>query len=535
MPTETSPLLSSHCENGTCPADGAVQQSSERKGPNPDVARSVWWTMPALAIGIFLSAADQTLVVASYGKIGNEFAALNQTSWIATAYFLTLTAFQPLYGRISDLFGRKAALCFSFGLFAVGCLWCGLARSMKELIIARAFTGIGGGGMTTVVAILLSDVVPLRDRGTWQGYNNIVYASGAGLGAPLGGALADTLGWRWSFLLQVPVSILAFLNVLFVLRERPLDHHWRKNIKQVDFLGALLLVTAIATLFLGLDGGSNDSWGDPMAYGNVVASIVFFGLFLFNEAKTTCQPFAPLQIVFSRPILACLLCNFFAFGTYIALTYNLPLYWQAVESLSATAAGVRLLPGILANVCGSLFAGWIMRRTCRYRWLTICCYLMFLIGTVPVILFTGLVGASIWGIWVGMVVYGFGNGIGGTSTLVALIANAVPEDQAVGIACLYLFRSLGSGIGVSISATVIQALLKTYLFERLHGIGDAEEIARKVRESLSYIDELSDAALREAVRMCYGWAVQASFWLMAVFVCGALLGAILIREAKLGE
>ena len=108
-----------------------------------------------------------------------------------------MTAFQPLYGRISDVFGRKSALCFSFGLFALGCLWCGLARSMEELIAARAFTGIGGGGMTTVVAILLSDVVSLRDRGTWQGYNNIVYASGAGLGAPLGGALADTLGWRW--------------------------------------------------------------------------------------------------------------------------------------------------------------------------------------------------------------------------------------------------------------------------------------------------------------------------------------------------
>jgi MFS family permease len=98
---------------------------------------------------------------------------------------------------MSDLFGRKTALCSSFGLFALGCLWCGLARSMEELIAARAFAGIGGGGMTPVVAILLSDIVPLRDRGTWQGYNNIVYASGAGLGAPLGGALADTLGWRW--------------------------------------------------------------------------------------------------------------------------------------------------------------------------------------------------------------------------------------------------------------------------------------------------------------------------------------------------
>ncbi|KAK2766916.1 hypothetical protein FQN54_006231 [Arachnomyces sp. PD_36] len=574
--TETSPLLGpsqkDSVQQSSCSSLNAntsrsslqddLQRSDDSKDNNEDPAgdairRSVWWTLPALAVGIFLSAADQTLVVASYGKIGSEFSALNKTSWVATGYFLTMTAFQPLYGRVSDVFGRKAALCFSFGLFALGCLWCGLARSMTELIAARAFTGIGGGGMTTVVAILLSDVVSLRDRGTWQGYNNIVYASGAGLGAPLGGALADTLGWRWSFLLQVPITLLAFFNVLFVLKERsPVDRNWKARIWQVDFLGAFLLVVAISTLYLGLDRGSNVSWAIPLAYGNILVSIVFFALFLLNEAKTKCQAFAPLHLIFARPILSCLLCNFFAFGSYVALTYNLPLYWQVVEAVSATVAGVRLLPGIVANVFGSLFAGWIMRRTGRYRALTIWCYVAFLIGVVPVILFSGLVTASIWGIWGGMVVYSFGNGIGGTSTLVALstyipavtpfdiyankaalrpnlVANAVPEDQSVGIACLYLFRSLGSGVGVSLSATVIQASLRRYLNSELNGMEDAENIIRKVRESLDYIDQLPGAAMREAVRRSYGSAVRDSFWVLAVFVAGAVVGAVMIRERRL--
>jgi MFS family permease len=125
--------------------------------------------------------------VSSYAKIGSDLDALNKTSWIASAYFLTLTAFQPMYGKLSDIFGRKACLLLAYAVFGVGCLFCGLARTMDELIWARAFSGLGGSGMTTVVSILLSDVIPLRERGTWQGYINIVYASGAGLGAPVGG------------------------------------------------------------------------------------------------------------------------------------------------------------------------------------------------------------------------------------------------------------------------------------------------------------------------------------------------------------
>ena len=163
------------------PDDGESQNDGERAQQfegMPDVKRRLKYILPAVGIGIFLAAADQTIIVSCYGKIGSDLEALNKSSWIATSYFLTLTSFQPLYGKISDIFGRKEALLFAYTIFGLGCLLCGLARTMDELIAARAFAGIGGGGMTTVVSILMSDIVPLRERGTWQGIINIIYASG---------------------------------------------------------------------------------------------------------------------------------------------------------------------------------------------------------------------------------------------------------------------------------------------------------------------------------------------------------------------
>lgn len=210
LPTEASPLLSSeagsHPEandlspqdtapatnedgeqttgNGQTGADGeplerqiSLEDRLKQYEGMPEVKAKLPYILPALGIGIFLSAADQTIIVSSYGKIGSEMQALNLTSWIATAYFLTLTSFQPLYGKLSDIFGRKSCLLFAYVIFGVGSVACGLAQNMEQLIAARAFAGIGGGGMTTVVSIMLSDVVSLRERGKWQGYLNVIYAT----------------------------------------------------------------------------------------------------------------------------------------------------------------------------------------------------------------------------------------------------------------------------------------------------------------------------------------------------------------------
>ena len=444
--------------------------------------------------------------------------------WIYS-YFLTVSSFQPLYGKLSDIFGRKPALLFGYTIFGIGCLFCGLARNMNELIAARAFAGIGGGGMTTVVSILMSDIVPLRERGTWQGIINIVYASGAGCGAPLGGILADLFSWRWAFLAQAPLCALAIVSVTLTLHLPEKESGgWKKKLARVDFLGAFVLVSAVFALLLGLDRGSNVSWSIPIAYVPLALSFPLFILFGLVEQRFAAEPFAPSRIIWDRSLVACYFCNFFSFGGYLSVLFYLPLFFQAVDGYTATQASVRLFPAILAGVSGSLFGGLLMQKTGRYYWLTVAAFTVLLVGVLIVMLCADVVVNNTYGIAVGLVLAGFGNGIGVTSTLIGLISNAAQADQAVATACSYLFRSLGSIVGLSLAATVVQQSLRNELQDRLSSGKDAEEIVQKVRQSLDFIRTLSPE-VRQVVRQCYSHATRNGFGLMLGIVFFSMLSA----------
>ncbi|CAC9890517.1 MFS general substrate transporter [Aureobasidium pullulans] len=558
--TETSPLLGKQGPKPIDPSDGIVPDSAITNGVvpegedggdlerqtsleerqkqyegQPEMRKKMKVIFPALTIGVLLSAADQTIIVSSYGKIGSELKALNNVSWIATAYFLTLTSFQPLYGKMSDIFGRKSCLLFAYLVFGLGCLACGLAQNMNQLIAARAFAGIGGGGMTTVVSILMSDAVPLRERGKWQGYVNIIYATGAGTGAPLGGILADSIGWRWAFLGQVPLCVLAFVVVGSVLKLPKREQtDWKQKLRRIDFLGAAILICAVFTLLLALDRGSNVSWKANITIISISLSIPLFILFVFVEMKVASEPFAPGHIIFNRSLFACYLCNFFSFSGWLAALFYIPLYFQAVDGLTATQAGVRLIPGIIAGVSGSLFGGFYMQRTGKFYWLTVIAYTCLVVGMATVFLFTGFVVNSTIGIIIGMCICGSGNGVGVTSTLIGLIANASREDQAVATACSYLFRSLGSVFGVSISATLANQSLRDNLASALSNGNAAAEIAERVRESLAYINTL-EPGVRALVRECYAQSTRAAFGLEIGLVAGAAVSAWFIREKALSK
>ncbi|THZ08778.1 MFS general substrate transporter [Aureobasidium pullulans] len=558
--TETSPLLGKQGPKPIDPSDGIVPDSAVTNGVipegedggdlerqtsleerqkqyegQPEMRKKMKVIFPALTIGVLLSAADQTIIVSSYGKIGSELKALNNVSWIATAYFLTLTSFQPLYGKMSDIFGRKSCLLFAYLVFGLGCLACGLAQNMNQLIAARAFAGIGGGGMTTVVSILMSDAVPLRERGKWQGYVNIIYATGAGTGAPLGGILADSIGWRWAFLGQVPLCVLAFVVVGSVLKLPKREQtDWKQKLRRIDFLGAAILICAVFTLLLALDRGSNVSWKANITIISISLSIPLFILFVYVEMKVASEPFAPGHIIFNRSLFACYLCNFFSFSGWLAALFYIPLYFQAVDGLTATQAGVRLIPGIIAGVSGSLFGGFYMQRTGKFYWLTVIAYSCLVVGMTFVFLFSGFVVNSTIGIIIGMCVCGWSNGIGVTSTLIGLIANASREDQAVATACSYLFRSLGSVFGVSISATLANQSLRDNLASALSNGNAAAEIAERVRESLAYINTL-EPGVRALVRECYAQSTRAAFGLEIGLVAGAAVSAWFIREKALSK
>ncbi|KAL8650135.1 MAG: hypothetical protein Q9226_005276 [Calogaya cf. arnoldii] len=558
--TETSPLLPgtsnvlpepADAPRGSLPngsgnngaANGTAKAGDEEQVKNhdmeyqgmPEVRARLKYILPAMAIGIFLSAADQTLIVTMYGKIGSDLKALNKTSWVSTAYFLTISAFQPLYGKLSDIYGRKPALLVGYAIFGIGCLFCGLARNINELIAARAFAGIGGGGMSTVVSILMSDIVPLRERGTWQGIINIVFAAGAGCGAPLGGILADLFSWRWAFLAQAPMCVLALVAVALTLHlPEKASVGWKKKLARVDFLGAFVLVSAIFALLLGLDRGSNVSWSTPIAYVPLALSVPLCILFGLVEQKFAAEPFAPSRIIWDRGLSACYLCNFFGSGGYLALQFYIPLFFQTVDGYTATQASVRLLPMIVAMVSGSLVGGLVMQKTGRYYWLTVSAYTMLLAGILIVMLCAGVLVNNTYGIAVGLVLAGAGGGISVTSSLIGLIANAAQADQAVATACSYLFRSLGSIIGLSLAATVVQQSLRDQLQDSLGGEKDPEEIAQRVRQSLDFINTLSPE-LQQLVRKCYSHATRNGFGLMLGIVFFSMLSAFFIREKRLSK
>ncbi|KAL2371125.1 MFS multidrug transporter [Blastomyces gilchristii SLH14081] len=548
-PSETSPLLGDR-EASKTPTRKSITEAQDEETVDqngtdaareaqfrglPDAQNQLKYIVPAISIGVFLGAADQTIIVSSYGKIGSDLQALNLTSWIATSYFLTLTSFQPLYGRLSDIFGRKACLLFAYSVFGIGCVGCGLARNIGELIAARVFQGLGGGGMSTVVSIIMSDLVPLRDRGVWQGIINIIWASGSAVGAPLGGILADYIGWRWSFLLQGPLCLLAFITVSFTLHLPVQDKsHWRQKLRRIDFLGALVLVGAVFSFLLGADRGSNVSWSIPITIVSLSLAIVLFAVFLCVEVWVASEPFAPSHIIFDRSLSACYGCNFFSFAGYMGVLFYFPLYFQATDGVSATGAGIRLLPSIIAGVSGSLFGGIVMKRTGKYFWITFVSYVLLTVGVAAIFLWSGGLVRNTVGILIGITIAAFGSGIGITTTLIALIACASPRDQAVATACSYLFRSLGSVIGLSFASTMVQQSLRTGLRSALDNNKDVDKIVNGVRQSLDYINTL-DPQTREIVRNCYGMATNHAFGLSIIVVFFTTLSALFIREKALSR
>lgn len=332
------------------------------------------------------------------------------------------------------------------------------------------------------------------------------------------------------------------------------NSHWKDKLRRIDFLGAIVLVGAVLGFLLGLDRGSNVSWKMPLTIVSLSISVVLFIVFALVEVYLAAEPFAPGHIIFNRTFFALYGCNFFSFGGWMAALFYIPLYFQAVDGVSATVAGLRLLPSILAGVTGSLFAGIVMKRTGKYYWLTIAAYSALTLGCFAIFLFSGGATTSLMPMILGMVVAALGNGIGVTTTLIGLsklslspvvrprfsmltkltVSNATYEDQAVVTACSYLFRSLGSVIGLSLSSTVVQQLLRERLRTGLRDSKDIDEIVNGVRESLDFIKKL-DPDVAMIVRSCYGWSTNKGFAFMVGIVFFALFSAFFMRESKLSR
>lgn len=234
--------------------------------------------------------------------------------WLTTAYLVTSTAFQPLYGRFSDLLGRRAMFFVAAGTFALGCLGCGLAPSMAALDVARALTGLGGGGLITMATIINSDIIPLRRRGMYQAVQNGLHGFGAVCGASMGGVIADTIGWRWCFLCQVPISLAGLVVAYFVIEDPPTegaDEGGQRSVwRRIDLSGAVLLVLGLSVQLAALSlGGNQYPWSDSLVIFCLVASAVVLALFVLVELRTRALPVMPMYMLRGKVVISNMISN----------------------------------------------------------------------------------------------------------------------------------------------------------------------------------------------------------------------------------
>ncbi|KAF9890193.1 hypothetical protein FE257_006105 [Aspergillus nanangensis] len=459
-------------------------QSSQVPVAQEPTTKELIWVLGSIWVGVFLAALDVTIVATLSAPISSSFHSLSLLSWLATSYLISNAACQPLSGRLTDIFSRRAGLVFSNVFFAVGNVICGLAQNEGTLILGRVVAGIGGGGLTAISTFITSDLVPLRKRGVWQGIGNICYGAGSGLGGVFGGWINDTLGWRWAFLIQVPFVVVSCILVIFTVKV-PAKVTEKAALKRVDFLGSITLVITLVFLLLGLNTGGNVvPWTHPLVLTTLPLSAVFLGLFVYIEANVASEPVIPVRLLLDRTVSSACLTNWFSTMAVFGLLFYLPIFFQ-VEGLSATAAGARIIPFSIGTSVGSLGSGILMRSSGRYKILNYISVTLLVISNVLISTLTLTTPA--WLPFIYFFLMGLAYGSMLTITLVALISAVDHEHHAVITSASYAFRSTGSTIGITIASAVFQNVLKSGLWTRFGDREHAREVIARIRDSLDEI------------------------------------------------
>jgi EmrB/QacA subfamily drug resistance transporter len=435
------------------PAGGRTAAVAQ-EAPSSFTHRQILVILAGLMSGMFLAALDQTIVATSIRTIADDLNGLSLQAWVTTAYLITSTIATPLYGKLSDLYGRRPFFIFAISVFVLGSVMCGFAHSMYQLAAFRAFQGIGAGGLFSLALTIIGDLVPPRERARYQGFFLAVFGTSSVLGPVVGGFLAGQstilgiTGWRWVFLVNVPIGI---VSLALVGRTLHLPHTRREH--KIDYQGALALIVALVPLLIVAEQGREWGWASGRAWASYVIGAVGIVWFVIAERRIGDDALLPLRLFRGRTFGVGSLLNFIVgMGMFGGLA-SLPLYMQIVKGYSPTAAGLLLLPLVVGIMAGSVGSGQTIARTGRYKWFPI-------IGlgllTVSLLLLhnvkydTPIAVVDVYGLL-------FGLGLGfNMQTLVLAIQNAVPpRDMGVATSSATFFRQMGGTLGTAFFLSVL--------------------------------------------------------------------------------
>jgi EmrB/QacA subfamily drug resistance transporter len=493
--------------------------------------RQIMLVFSGLMAGMLLAALDQTIVSTALPTIVGELGNQERLAWVVTAYLLSSTVSTPLWGKISDLYGRKRLYQLAIVVFVVGSMLIGLAQNLGFLIAFRAMQGLGAGGLMALSQAIIGDIVSPRERGRYQGYMGSVFAFASVAGPLLGGFFVDHLSWRWCFYINLPIGIAAFLLTSAVLRMdvRRVQH-------RVDYLGAALLVGGVSPLLLMLEwGGREYEWSSPTIIGLGVGGAVVLGLFVAQEQRAE-EPILPLRLFRNDVFTVASMCNLVVGVSMFGAIIFMPQYLQIVKGKSPTTSGLLMTPMMLGMMVTMITTGRLIARTGRYRRYPIAGLVILPIGL-------GLLSrldVSTSLVQMGLSILVVGVGVGLVMQVLVLAAQNSVEHRDLGVAtsAVTFFRSMGGAVGVAVFGAImsnrlahhIPRLLPPSARDALAGRGDQDLSA--LLGSPAEIRELP-APFVHAIVEGFARSIHVVFLVGIPFALIGLLISLFLREHEL--
>lgn len=518
----------------------ALPKDSANASPAGLTHRQILVVLSGLMTGMLLAALDQTIVSTALKQIVEDLDGLDQYTWVVTAYLLTSTATTPLYGKISDLYGRRPVFQFAIITFLVGSLLAAFSTNMTELIATRAIQGLGGGGLMALTFTIIGDIIPPRERGRYQGYFGAVWGLSSVAGPLLGGYFSDSgnilgiTGWRWIFLINLPFGIVALVVTSFVLHIPKVRREHK-----IDYLGAITMIAAVSSLLLAIAYSVPAyGWGDTLTLAYFAVGILLTLAFLQIERKAI-EPILPLDL-FKNDIFSVTSGIGFIIGAgMFGALVMLPLYLQVVQGNSATESGLKLVPFMLGILTMSILTGKRISKTGKYKKFPL---IGSLVMTLGLLLMTTLsISTPFWQLAIFSMLIGMGLGLT-MPTMVVAVQNAVDfKDMGVATGANTFFRSLGAAFGSAIFGTILTNRLAVHIDSGMAQLAASNPAAAEsfdpallgeLQNSTSVLATLP-TEVTETVLQSFVYSFHDVFWTAAPITAIGILLALLLREIPL--
>jgi EmrB/QacA subfamily drug resistance transporter len=474
----------------------------------------------ALATATMLANLETSIIATALPKIVGEFESFESFAWVGTAYIVTSAISTPLLGKLSDLYGRRRIFQITMFVFLVGSLLCGLSNSMGQLIAARAFQGLGGGGIQALSFAVIGDIIPPRDRGRYIGYFTLAFISSALLGPLVGGFIIDNYSWKWIFWINVPMVLIVGTVTHFALKLP-----FNKKEAKLDYAGAALLSVSIGSLMIGLEEGRT-GWTDQHVLILFALSVLGLIAFVLVESKAS-EPMIPLHLFSNKVVFRSAMIGMCAGTVVYGSGSFLTLFFQDSQFLSPTDSGLRSLPQMVGVTMATFGIGRLISKTGRYKPFPIIGAGLSAVGMLAM---TQINGATNYGtLIIPMIVMGFGSASIFSATSVASQNGVEFHDLGVATATVMFFRSLGGSLGLAIFGTILNSTIRSEVPNRT-GIA-ADKVATLIREPQQI--KALPTVQRDAIVDGIALGVSRIYWCCVAIIAIGFLIALVLPEVQL--